>query len=71
MSTRSRNFEPLYSKDDLVSCKTRSDNGKPRQRSSMAAGSSQQELESIRYSEADPTAGGAENIKSGTLGRLK
>ncbi len=63
--------EPLYNKNDLADRKPRSDKGKPRSRRASMATPRTEDLESIRYSVADPTAGGAENIKPGTLGRLK
>jgi hypothetical protein len=74
MTTRSKAVGTLYTKDDhdLIYKKVRSDKGKKKgtRRFSMAT-SRAEDLESIRYSEQDPTTGGPETIKPGTLEKIK
>jgi hypothetical protein len=74
MTTRSKNTGTLYTKDDhdLIYRKTRADKGKKKgtRRFSMATSRSE-DLESIRYSEQDPTTGGPETIRPGTLEKIK
>jgi hypothetical protein len=74
MTTRSKAEGTLYTKDDhdLIYRKKRSNLGKKKRtrRFSMATSRSE-DLESIRYSEQDPTTGGPETIKPGTLEKIK